>query len=140
MASDFLALSEIHSKSLDHPPYALPRDLVPHFPTNWIIYVLSGPHDDEEFVTKDGIANFYSTHWQVSPSSNRMGIRLQSAEKIHWARVDGGEGGAHPSNILDTGYALGSVNVNGDTPVLLTNEGPDMGGYVCLCTVATGEL
>jgi len=116
---------------------------VPSYPSHWIIYVLAGPHDDEEFVTKEGIERFYSTHWRISPSSNRMGIRLEaptSSHKIQWARTTGGEGGSHPSNILDNGYAPGTINVNGDTPVILTNEGPDMGGYLCLCTVATSEM
>jgi allophanate hydrolase subunit 2 len=68
-----------------------------------------------------------------------MGIRLESNQSIVWAHNTGGEGGSHPSNILDNRYALGTISVNGDTPAILTNEGPDAGGYVCLCTVATGE-
>lgn len=70
-----------------------------------------------------------------------MGIRLQASDgsKLEWARENGGEGGSHPSNILDNAYSLASVNINGDTPVILTNEGPDMGGYLCLCTVARAE-
>ncbi|THG95497.1 hypothetical protein EW026_g6172 [Hermanssonia centrifuga] len=68
-----------------------------------------------------------------------MGIRLEGP-KLGWARKNGGEGGSHPSNIHDSGYAFGTVNINGDTPVILTNEGPDMGGYLCLCTVASAEL
>ncbi|KDQ58291.1 hypothetical protein JAAARDRAFT_193705 [Jaapia argillacea MUCL 33604] len=119
--------------------YSLPKSLIPTYPSHWTVYCLSGPHDDEEFVTSEGIEQFYATRWRVSPSSNRMGIRLEGP-KLLWARKNGGEGGSHPSNIHDSGYALGTVNVNGDTPVLLTNEGPDMGGYVCFCTVATGEL
>lgn len=102
--------------------------------------VLPGPHDDDEFLTPEGNTSFYSTQWTISPSSNRMGIRLQSNSRIQWAKSDGGEGGSHPSNILDNGYALGTVNLNGDTPVILTQEGPDMGGYVCACTVTSGEL
>ncbi|KXN84654.1 Putative urea carboxylase [Leucoagaricus sp. SymC.cos] len=138
---DFLALEENgFSVSPNQSSHSLSPGLIPQYPRDWIVYALPGPHDDEEFVTPEGIAKFYSTRWQVSPSSNRMGIRLESPEKIQWARTGGGEGGAHPSNILDNAYALGSVNINGDTPVILTNEGPDMGGYVCLCTVATGEL
>jgi allophanate hydrolase subunit 2 len=137
MAGDFIALADNH---MTLPLNKLPRELVPSYPQDWVVYVLPGPQDDEYFLTKEGITKFYSTCWRVSPSSNRMGIRLESPEKISWAREDGGEGGAHPSNILDNAYALGSVNINGDTPVILTNEGPDMGGYVCLCTVATGEL
>lgn len=68
-----------------------------------------------------------------------MGIRLEGPQ-IEWARETGGEGGSHPSNIHDNGYALGTININGDTPVILTNEGPDMGGYVCVATIATAEL
>jgi len=140
MTGDFLELQKNRPALFHEPQRQLPPEILPAYPRDWIIHVLPGPHDDEEFVTKEGIAKFYSTRWLVSPSSNRMGIRLEASEKIQWSRLDGGEGGAHPSNILDNGYTIGSVNINGDTPVLLTNEGPDMGGYVCLCTVATGEL
>ncbi|TFK35167.1 allophanate hydrolase subunit 2-domain-containing protein [Crucibulum laeve] len=119
---------------------ALPRSLVPTYPSHWVIHVLSGPHDDEEFLTSEGITKFYNTRWRVSASSNRLGIRLESSEKFEWANITGGEGGSHPSNILDNGYAPGTINVNGDTPVILTREGPDMGGYVCLCTVASAEM
>ncbi|KAJ7169273.1 urea carboxylase [Mycena crocata] len=119
---------------------AIPAALIPVYPTHFIIHVLAGPHDDEQYLTADGISKFYATRWSVSPSSNRLGIRLESPDKIVWARLNGGDGGSHPSNILDNGYALGTINVNGDTPVILTNEGPDMDGYVCLCTVASAEM
>lgn len=119
--------------------FVLHDNLIPLYPQDWVIRVLAGPHDDEEFLTPVGNSKFYSTKWSISSSSNRMGIRLESNQTIDWARTTGGEGGSHPSNILDNGYALGTINVNGDTPVILTNEGPDMGGYVCLCTVASGE-
>lgn len=86
-----------------------------------------------------GIDAFFAATWTVSASANRMGIRLEGP-KIAWTRKNGGEGGSHPSNIHDNGYALGTINLNGDTPVILTKEGPDMGGYLCMCTVATAEL
>ncbi|KAJ7641859.1 allophanate hydrolase subunit 2-domain-containing protein [Roridomyces roridus] len=114
--------------------------LIPSYPSHFIIHVLAGPQDDEEFVTPAGISQFYATRWRVSPSSNRLGIRLESSEKIEWARTNGGTGGSHPSNILDNGYAIGSVNMNGDTPVLFTQESPDMGGYLCMSTVVTADM
>lgn len=61
-----------------------------------------------------------------------MGIRLQSKNGIQCARADGGKGGSHPSNILDNRYVLGTVNLNGDTSVILTREGSDMEGCLCL--------
>ncbi|KAG7087251.1 hypothetical protein E1B28_013232 [Marasmius oreades] len=119
--------------------YALPSHTIPVYPSHWVIHVLPGPHEDEVFITSDGIQRLYSTHWKVDASSNRMGIRLEGESTILWAREDGGEGGSHPSNILDVGYAPGTVNINGDTPVILTVEGPDMGGYVCAFTICEAD-
>ena len=141
LPGDKLPLGQCTS-SPNEPLFTIPKSLLPEHTPNWNVYVLSGPHDDTEFITSEGIEEFYSTQWHVSPSSNRLGIRLESptGKKIGWARKNGGEGGSHPSNILDNGYAPGSININGDTPVILTNEGPDMGGYVCFCTVVDADM
>ncbi|KZT20522.1 urea carboxylase [Neolentinus lepideus HHB14362 ss-1] len=136
-AGDHLALGECGPKEGEEL-VTLPPSLIPRYPLNWTIHCLSGPHDSEEFVTSEGIERFYANDWKVSASSNRMGIRLEGP-KILWSRSNGGEGGSHPSNVHDNGYALGTVNVNGDTPVILTSDGPDMGGYMCFCTVASGD-
>ena len=137
-AGDSLALGACEPLSGEQP-VELPSSLIPAYPTDWVVYCLAGPHSDEEFVTREGIKEFFETRWNVSASSNRMGIRLEG-KPLQWASETGGEGGSHPSNILDNGYAFGTINVNGDTPVILTNDGPDMGGYVCFCTIATEEL
>ncbi|KAJ7601111.1 allophanate hydrolase subunit 2-domain-containing protein [Mycena floridula] len=138
---DQLSLGQCDPKPEDHDILAaVPSSLVPQYSHDWEVFVLAGPHADEDFITAEGISRFYNTRWNVSPSSNRLGIRLESSEKTLWSRINGGEGGSHPSNILDNGYALGSVNINGDTPVILSNEAPDCGGYVCLCTVAIGDM
>ncbi|KAG6373685.1 allophanate hydrolase subunit 2-domain-containing protein [Boletus reticuloceps] len=114
-------------------PFMLPTALVPIYPKDWVVDVLPGPQDDEEFLTPEGNASFYSTQWTISSASNRMGIRLQSKNRIQWARTDGGEGGSHPSNILDNGYALGTVNLNGDTPGDSYPRRTRHGGlYMCL--------
>lgn len=118
----------------------LPTSLIPRYPAHWTVNVLSGPQDDEEFITTEGVSLFFSTRWTVSTSSNRMGIRLQSDARVLWSREDGGEGGSHPSNILDNGYAHGTININGDTPVIFGPEGPDMGGYLSLATVTSADL
>ncbi len=124
---------------------SLPASLVPEYPKRWTLYALPGPHDDTEFITEQGLERFYAYQWKVSSASNRMGIRLEvdrsdsSDDVLQWARQNGGEGGSHPSNILDNGYARGCVNLNGDTPVILTVEGPSMGGYLCISTVASSD-
>ncbi|KAF5390725.1 hypothetical protein D9757_002604 [Collybiopsis confluens] len=126
-----------HSTS-HHVLSYLPKHIVPQFPSRWSIHVICGPQNDTEYVIS--AEQVFNISWKVSASSNRMGIRLESPERISWARDSGGDGGSHPSNILDNGYSLGGLNINGDTPVILTNEGPDMGGYICLCTVVSGDM
>ncbi|HTK01846.1 MAG TPA: carboxyltransferase domain-containing protein, partial [Bordetella sp.] len=46
----------------------------------------------------------------------------------------------HPSNIHDCEYAIGSINFTGDSPVILTRDGPSLGGFVCPVTIARAEL
>ena len=60
--------------------------------------------------------------------------------KPDWARESGGEAGLHPSNIHDCEYAIGSINFTGDSPVILTRDGPSLGGFVCPVTIAKAEL
>ncbi len=60
--------------------------------------------------------------------------------KFNWARLDGGEGGSHPSNLHDNAYAIGSINFTGDTGVMLGVDGPSLGGFVCPATVPSSEF
>ncbi|GHC71966.1 urea carboxylase [Nocardiopsis terrae] len=104
---------------------------------HWDIEVSEGPHAAPEFLTRDGLADFYATAWRVHPQSARNGVRL-SGPKQTWARPDGGQAGLHPSNVHDTAYSVGAVNLSGDTPVLLGPDGPSLGGFVCPVTAVTG--
>ncbi|MGW9346500.1 urea carboxylase [Nocardiopsis flavescens] len=105
---------------------------------HWDIEVSEGPHAAPEFLTREGMAAFYATDWRVHPQSARNGVRL-SGPKQGWARPDGGEAGLHPSNVHDTAYSVGAVNLSGDTPVLLGPDGPSLGGFVCPVTVVSGS-
>ena len=82
---------------------------------------------------------FFSRSWPVDKNSNRTGIRLES-HKFKWAREGGGISGGHPSNILDNSYPVGAVNINGDLPVILANDGPTAGGFVVAATIARAGL
>lgn len=126
----------------------LPAELTPgfgEFPSSgtecavWEIGVLYGPHGAPDFFTRESIEQFFATEWQVHYNSNRLGVRLVGP-KPGWTRSDGGEAGLHPSNIHDCEYAIGSINFTGDMPVILTHDGPSLGGFVCPVTIARAEL
>lgn len=120
-------------------PAVFPQECVPVYGQTWEIGALYGPHGAPDFFTEESVKTFFESEWQVHYNSNRLGVRL-IGPKPKWARSDGGEAGLHPSNIHDCEYAVGSVNFTGDMPVILTQDGPSLGGFVCLVTIAKAEL
>ncbi|MHC0505926.1 urea carboxylase [Achromobacter aegrifaciens] len=120
-------------------PQAAPAGLIPAYGNTWQIGVLYGPHGAPDFFRPEAIEAFFAADWEVHYNSNRLGVRL-IGPKPTWAREDGGEAGLHPSNIHDCEYAIGSINFTGDSPVILTRDGPSLGGFVCPVTIARAEL
>ena len=113
--------------------------IIEEYSEKWQIGVLPGPHANPEYFTDKDMEMFYSTEWQVHHNSNRLGIRL-SGPHPEWSRSDGGEGGSHPSNIHDCEYAIGTINFTGNMPVIIAQDGPSLGGFVCPCTIVQSEL
>ncbi|SCY58776.1 urea carboxylase [Nitrosospira sp. Nsp13] len=122
-----------------HMPRSLAKELIPEYTNNWEIGVLYGPHGAPDFFTDGDVSNFFASDWKVSHNSDRTGVRL-IGPKPKWARTDGGEAGLHPSNIHDVAYSIGAVDFTGDLPVILGPDGPSLGGFVCLATLAHAEL
>jgi allophanate hydrolase subunit 2 len=83
-------------------PFSLPERLRPTYSNHWEIRAMVGPHDEGYFLPED-IEMIYNTKWKVSHNASRSGIRLVGPVP-KWARKDGGEGGAHPSNLIEYGY------------------------------------
>lgn len=122
-----------------YEPAPAPAGLLPQYPSEWDIAVLYGPHGAPDFFRPEAIDEFFAAAWEVHYNSNRLGVRL-SGPKPSWTRSDGGEAGLHPSNIHDCEYAIGSINFTGDMPVILTRDGPSLGGFVCPVTICKAEL
>jgi len=144
-AGDMLLISDPQIPACKSPPAkyepkATPASLIPSYDVQeWEIGCLYGPHGAPDFFTYKAIETFFASTYQVHYNSNRLGIRL-NGPKPEWTRSDGGEAGLHPSNVHDCEYAIGSVNFTGDLPVILTRDGPSLGGFVCPVTIAKGEL
>ena len=143
-AGDMLAIADPGLPASTTPPpadrpQAPPSELVPVYSTRWEIAVLHGPHGAPDYFTREAIEEFLAAEWVAHYNSNRLGVRL-TGPKPSWARDSGGEAGLHPSNVHDCVYAVGSINFTGDTPVILTRDGPSLGGFVCPVTIARAEL
>lgn len=116
----------------------LPEACLPVLSNDFEIAVIYGPQGCPDFFTEDDIEKFFAAEWEVHYNSSRTGIRL-IGPKPEWARTDGGEAGLHPSNIHDNPYAIGAIDFTGDMPVILAQDGPSLGGFVCPATIIEAE-
>ncbi|KAL2857983.1 urea carboxylase [Aspergillus pseudoustus] len=105
----------------------------------WIVGVLPGPHGSPTHFTEAGLLKLFAGEWTVHYNSNRIGVRL-SGPRAEWARQTGGDAGLHPSNIHDSPYPVGGISFTGDEAVVLTADGPSLGGFVVFATVADAEM
>ncbi|KAJ5892341.1 urea amidolyase [Penicillium tannophilum] len=119
-AGDLLEIVEA-TKIVNAPATSVPQHLRPQYGTGqWTIQVMSGPYE-------------------TGHNAARGGIRL-IGPRPGFGRTDGGEGGAHPSNILEYGYPLGGLNWTGDEPVIFPVDCPDFGGFICSLTVVKSDM
>jgi 5-oxoprolinase (ATP-hydrolysing) subunit C len=106
----------------------------------WEVEVCAGPNDD--WIDADGQARFLSADWKLSAKSNRTGFRLDGPEWTFAEKATNKppEHGSLPSNIIDHGYPLGAINLAGQTPIILVNDGPSMGGFINPYTVPSAAF
>jgi urea carboxylase len=117
-------------------------DCRPSFATDkiWTMEVVAGPNDD--WIDEAGHKQFLSTNWKLSSKSDRTGFRLEGPQWTFTERAykKAPENGAEPSNIIDQGYPLGAINLAGQTPIILVNDGPSMGGFINPYTVPSAAF
>ena len=135
-SGDLLAITKDVPEHL-YKPLKLPESLIPQYPSNWDLLTIPGPYD-EGYLLEEDVEMVYKTKWRVSHNAARGGIRL-IGPKPKWARSDGGEGGAHPSNVPEYGYPVGSLNWTGDDPCIFPVDCPDFGGFVSSTTIIKAD-
>jgi urea carboxylase len=115
---------------------------IPVMSTNkkWLVEVVKGPNDD--WVDEKGHKMFLNSDWKLQSKSDRTGYRLKGPK---WSFTEkatnkGLEHGTFPSNIIDQGYPVGAINLAGQTPIILVNDGPSMGGFIVPYTVPSASF
>ena len=115
---------------------------IPVMSTNkkWLVEVVKGPNDD--WVDEKGHKIFLNSDWKLQSKSDRTGYRLEGPK---WSFTEKAtnkslEHGTFPSNIIDQGYPVGAINLAGQTPIILVNDGPSMGGFIVPYTVPSASF
>jgi len=118
------------------------KSSIPVMSTNkkWSVEVVKGPNDD--WVDEKGHKMFLNSDWKLQSKSDRTGYRLEGPK---WSFTEKAtnkslEHGTFPSNIIDQGYPVGAINLAGQTPIILVNDGPSMGGFIVPYTVPSASF
>lgn len=136
-AGDVLVGASAQARAL---PMRLRSEVIPKFTAEATIEVTAGPHFD--WLDAVGKEALLDTPWTVSPRSDRTGIRL-TGPKIGFAERatrKAPENGPEPTNVINTGYPVGGVNLCGDTPIILPVDGPSQGGFITPLVVVSAAM
>lgn len=102
--------------------------------------VLPGLYWDR--LTDGAKANFFADTWKVAPEADRMGYRFRGGRKLEFVeRKQPFGAGSDPSNIVDSCYPYGSIQVPGGTePIILHRDAVSGGGYFMVGTVISADM
>ena len=106
----------------------LPQEKRPRYDEK-MIEVILGPQDDH--FSDEMIQTFLSSEYEITPTSDRMGYRLNGSPLTHRGSPD----------IISDGMALGAIQIpaNGQ-PILMMSDHATTGGYPKIAAVVSADI
>ena len=103
------------------------------------VRVMLGLYDHN--LSAKGLDSLLNSEWMLTPVADRMGLRY-SGPGVEWKDREQPFGaGQDPSNIVDAGYAVGSIQIPGGTqPIILHRDAVSGGGYAMVATVISADM
>lgn len=117
----------------------VPEEKRPEFSAEIELRIILGLYDHK--LTEQGISNLTTQPWTLTPVADRAGMRFQGPG-VEWKDEPQPFGaGSDPSNIVDAGYAVGSIQIPGGTsPIVLHRDSVSGGGYAMVGTVISADM
>jgi biotin-dependent carboxylase-like uncharacterized protein len=93
-------------------------------------------------ITEQAQKQFFEDEWTVAPEADRMGYRFRGGHPLEFIDREQPFGaGSDPSNIVDSCYPYGSIQVPGGTePIILHRDAVSGGGYFMVGTVISADM
>ena len=93
-------------------------------------------------LTDEAGTRFFAETWKVAPEADRIGYRFRGGTPLAFQpRQQPFGAGSDPSNIVDSCYPYGSIQVPGGTePIVLHRDAVSGGGYFMLGTVISADM
>ena len=90
---------------------------------------------------ENSIERFFTSTFMASPVSDRTGYRLSGPSLTFVEREPPFGAGDNPSNVVDLGYPMGSIQIpNGEEPICLLRDAVTGGGYATIGTIINCDL
>ena len=93
-------------------------------------------------ITEASGRGFFEDTWKVALEADRIGYRFRDGRSLEFVERDQPFGaGSDPSNIVDSCYPYGSIQVPGGTePIVLHRDAVSGGGYFMVGTVISADM
>ncbi|MGO4450398.1 biotin-dependent carboxyltransferase family protein [Phyllobacterium sp. TAF24] len=119
---------------------ALESSLRPNTSTPVELRVLPGLYWHR--LQKVSTSSFFEDQWKVASEADRMGYRFRGGRALQFVDREPPFGaGSDPSNIVDSCYPYGSIQVpNGTEPIILHRDAVSGGGYCTIGTVISADM
>jgi len=118
---------------------SIDRTLLPDLTQNLEVRVIIGMCNYR--VKDESLADFLAATWEVSTEADRIGYRLRGPTFQFKPGEQPFGAGADPSNVVDLGYPVGSIQIPGGLEaILLLNDAVTGGGYTTIGTVIKSDL
>ncbi|MET1177215.1 biotin-dependent carboxyltransferase family protein [Peribacillus simplex] len=137
-AGDFLKIGNANQSKIAIGT-RISDELIPVFSKTNIIRVVVGLCSYR--LTEESKKRFFSIDWTVTTEANRVGYRFKGERLNFVERQQPFGAGSNPSNVVDLGYPIGSIQVpDGVEPIALLNDAVTGGGYATICTIISTDL
>jgi urea carboxylase len=91
--------------------------------------------------TAESLEQFFTSTYTMTTRSDRIGCRLDGPSLTFLEREQPFGAGDNPSNVVDLGYPVGSIQVpSGVEPICLLRDAVTGGGYATLGTLISADL
>ena len=93
-------------------------------------------------ITEESGRRFFADTWKVALEADRIGYRFRDGRPLQFVEREQPFGaGSDPSNIVDSCYPYGSIQVPGGTePIVLHRDAVSGGGYFMVGTVVSADM
>ena len=135
-AGDLLPVAPAREKFV---PRSVPEKARPTWSREVELRIVLGLYDYR--LTPDARNTLLDTAWSLTPVADRTGFRYAGAKLDFQDRVQPFGAGSDPSNIVDAGYPIGSIQVpSGSEPIILHRDAVSGGGYAMVGTVISVDM